>query len=135
MSSPTIYKSIFPPVRIPEESIFSHVLGSASRPNFADNLPAFIDAVSGKVVNRGQLRDQSLKFAYGLVGDGDAQILAKRGGPTFLRGDVIGIYRYVHGRSFNKYCVILGVDPCDTGLIRRRGSFTYPVVTYSSQLL
>lgn len=91
----TIYKSNFPSVKIPERSIFTHVLGPATHPKFSDNIPAFIDAVSGKVVSRGQLRDQALRLAYGLVGDVDAQLLAKRGGQSlsFVRGDVISIYR------------------------------------------
>jgi 4-coumarate--CoA ligase len=87
-----IYKSIYPDVHIPDESIFTHAL-PVNGP-YDDSLPAFIDAPSGKMITRGELRDNSLKFAYGLVGDN--QVLASKGGPKFARGDVIALYRQVN---------------------------------------
>ncbi|KAG8861521.1 hypothetical protein FRB91_006229 [Serendipita sp. 411] len=87
--SPTIYKSIYPDVEIPEQSIFTHVLPPQS-PRIPDSLPAFTDAPTGVTITRGELRDNALRFAAGLTGEN--AVLANRGGPTFVRGDVISIY-------------------------------------------
>ncbi|KIM28441.1 hypothetical protein M408DRAFT_329499 [Serendipita vermifera MAFF 305830] len=85
---PVIYKSTFPDVEIPRRSIFTHLLPTNSP--YADSLPAFIDAPTGKSVTRGELRDHALRFAYGLTGD--KQVLASRGGPQLARGDVVAIF-------------------------------------------
>ncbi|KAG8832077.1 hypothetical protein FRC17_002086 [Serendipita sp. 399] len=87
--SQTIYRSNYPDVVIPEQSIFTHVLPPPTS-QIPDSLPAFTDAPTGITITRGELRDNALRFAAGLVGE--HQVLASRGGPSFVRGDVISIY-------------------------------------------
>lgn len=86
-----IYKSTFPDVHIPEQSIFTHIFP----PNdpFNSSLPAIIDVQTDRTISRGEMREAALRFAAGLVGP--IQTLAARGGPSFARGDIIAIYRSV----------------------------------------
>lgn len=61
----TIYTSPYPPVQIPSKSIYSYLLPK-NEPNFEPSLPAFIDAPTGRVVSRGELRETTLQMAFGL---------------------------------------------------------------------
>lgn len=86
-----IYKSNYPDVEIPSQSIFTHVLPENGP--YAHNLPAFIDAPTEATLSRRQLRDAALRFAAGLV-DEHAVLRTKNpdGGPVLKRGDVVSIY-------------------------------------------
>jgi len=84
-----IYKSTFPDVEIPRQSIFTFLLSENSP--YPDSLPAFTDAPTGKTIARGELRSSALRLAHGLTSE--KQMLAARGGPRLARGDVIAIFR------------------------------------------
>lgn len=90
--APKIYKSTYPDVHIPDQSIFTHIFPENDR--FDRSLPAFIDVQTDCTVTRGEMRENSLCFAAGLVGPN--QVLAAHGGPSFVRGDVISIYRLAY---------------------------------------
>ncbi|EUC55217.1 4-coumarate-CoA ligase [Rhizoctonia solani AG-3 Rhs1AP] len=62
--SPRIYKSAYPDCIIPRESVFSKLF--PKKPEFDEALPAFIDAVNGRTLSRGDVKDLSLRLAYGL---------------------------------------------------------------------
>ncbi|KAJ1303693.1 hypothetical protein OPQ81_008118 [Rhizoctonia solani] len=64
MATIRIYKSAYPDRVIPRESIFSNLF--PKKPEFAESLPAFIDAVNGRTLSRGDVKDLSLRLAYGL---------------------------------------------------------------------
>lgn len=61
----TVYTSPYPPVHIPNQSVYSFLLPK-NDPRFDPSLPAFIDAPTGRVMSRGELRDTTLQMAYGL---------------------------------------------------------------------
>ncbi|KAL5639027.1 hypothetical protein ACGC1H_003414 [Rhizoctonia solani] len=62
--SPRIYKSAYSDCIIPRESVFSKLF--PKKPEFDEALPAFIDAVNGRALSRGDVKDLSLRLAYGL---------------------------------------------------------------------
>ncbi|CAE6398074.1 unnamed protein product [Rhizoctonia solani] len=64
MPSASIYKSAYPDCIIPRESVFSKLF--PKKPEFDEDLPAFIDAVTGRTLSRGDVKDLSLRLAYGL---------------------------------------------------------------------
>ncbi|ELU40892.1 AMP binding protein [Rhizoctonia solani AG-1 IA] len=64
MPSASIYKSAYPDCIIPRESVFSKLF--PKNPEFDEDLPAFIDAVTGRTLSRGDVKDLSLRLAYGL---------------------------------------------------------------------
>lgn len=61
----TIYTSPWPRVQIPNSSVYSFLLPK-NDPSFDPSLPAFIDAPTGRVLSRGELRDTTLQVAFGL---------------------------------------------------------------------
>ncbi|KAG7448159.1 AMP binding protein [Guyanagaster necrorhizus] len=71
-----IYPSSGPFVPIANRSVFTHLLNEDGNliGGYDANLPAYIDAVSGTALSRGQVRSLSLSFGYGLRNYG-----AKRG--------------------------------------------------------
>lgn len=82
----TIYTSPYPPVAVPNESIFTNL----ARTRFADfpaNSPAFIDAATGKTISRGEWRDLALSMAWGLRHE-----FPRIGGVSLQRGDVAMIF-------------------------------------------
>lgn len=67
----TIYTSSYPSIPIRRRSIFTHILGvSSSSPDtvgsFPASSPAFIDALSGTTISRGNLRSYALQLAFSL---------------------------------------------------------------------
>ncbi|CUA71783.1 AMP binding protein [Rhizoctonia solani] len=62
--SPRIYKSTYPDRTIPRESVFSKLF--PKNPEYDETLPAFIDALNGRTVSRGEVKALSLRLAYGL---------------------------------------------------------------------
>ncbi|CUA68067.1 hypothetical protein RSOLAG22IIIB_07742 [Rhizoctonia solani] len=62
--SPRIYKSAYPDRVIPRESVFSKLFPKI--PEYDETLPAFIDALNGRTVSRGEVKALSLRLAYGL---------------------------------------------------------------------
>ncbi|GJE94646.1 acyl--CoA ligase [Phanerochaete sordida] len=78
-----VYTSPLPARAYPAESLFTFLF----RTHFADHAPtaaAFIDAPSGAVLTRGELRDLSLEFAHGL-----RHAFARAGGVRLRRGDTV----------------------------------------------
>ncbi|CAE6452266.1 unnamed protein product, partial [Rhizoctonia solani] len=64
MSPVRIYKSAYSDRVIARESVFSKLFPKS--PEFDESLPAFIDAVTGRTFSRGDVKDLSLRLAYGL---------------------------------------------------------------------
>lgn len=82
----TIYKSPYPPVQVPQESLFTHLFGTHFF-NYPPSSPAFIDPTTGASVSRADLRDLCLSFAYGL-----RHAFREQGGVKLSRGDVVLIF-------------------------------------------
>lgn len=84
--APIVYRSPLPSVPLYTHSIFTHLFSSAD-PNdvggFNASLPAFIDAVTGTTLTRGQLRKLALALGYGLQ---------KHPTLSAKRGDTVMIY-------------------------------------------
>ncbi|KAF8586520.1 AMP binding protein [Ramaria rubella] len=74
---PRIYYSDVPDLHIPKRSIFTHVFSQG----FDAQLPAYIDAPTGKTLSRGGVRAQALQLAWGLK-----NILCQK------RGDTMAIF-------------------------------------------
>ena len=89
--APRIYTSRFPPTERPEQSVYSYVLPSAEDDPHLAKKPQFIDAATGLVLTRGELRTKTLEFAYGLRN----VLHARYGGPRLGRGDTILVFRCV----------------------------------------
>ncbi|KAJ7449083.1 AMP binding protein [Mycena galericulata] len=88
--SPTVYKSPFPDVDIPQSSIFTHLFASRTPAGgdvggFPGSTKAFIDAASGACITRQQLLDFSLRFGFGLR-------THPRTAPSAKRGNTVLIY-------------------------------------------
>lgn len=62
----TIYKSTFPDVFIPDQSLFTHIL--PEKDLYSRSLPASIDVQLENTINLGKMRDNALRLAAGLVG-------------------------------------------------------------------
>lgn len=81
-----IYTSPYPNVPVPEESVFTYLYRTRYH-QFPPTLAAFIDAVTGKTITRGGLRDIALSMAWGLRNE-----LPKLGGVQLQRGDVVMVF-------------------------------------------
>lgn len=81
----TIYTSPYEHVAIPDESIFTFLFESNTQ--FPGNTPAFIDAPSGRIVTRDELKQLSLSLGWGLLNH-----YAKLGGVSLKRGDTVMIF-------------------------------------------
>lgn len=84
--APTIYTSPVPSVPVASRSIFTHLFSSPSNdPNTIGGCPAsaaaFVDAASGTVITRGQLKLLALKLGYGIC---NHPTTASRRGDTVL---------------------------------------------------
>lgn len=86
MTTMKIYKSPYPPLPLPDDSVFTYIL-RARFGEHSPNHPAFIDASSGKVITRGELRDLALSMGWGLRNH-----FARAGGVSLARGDVVMIF-------------------------------------------
>ncbi|KAL5527262.1 hypothetical protein ACEPAG_6053 [Sanghuangporus baumii] len=84
--SPKIYKSILPPVEIPDVSVYSYLFPRVDK--YPENSPAFIDPDTGVTLTRGELRAKSRELAHGLRNT----LHAKFGGPKLARGDVVLVF-------------------------------------------
>ena len=82
----TIYTSPYPPVPVPNESIYTY-LAQTRYSEHAPDAPAFIDAASGKTISRGEWRELTLSLAWGM-----RHALPKLGGVAVTRGDVAMIF-------------------------------------------
>ncbi|PSR79484.1 hypothetical protein PHLCEN_2v7009 [Hermanssonia centrifuga] len=82
----TVYQSHFPPVPVPNESIFTNLCRTRFN-DFPPERPAFIDAASGTTITRRELRDLSLSMAWGLRNE-----LPRLGGIPLKRGDVAMVF-------------------------------------------
>jgi 4-coumarate--CoA ligase len=81
-----IYTSPYAPVPVANESIYTH-LAVTRFGEFPPEHPAYIDAVTGKTITRGEWRELTLSMAWGLRHE-----LHKLGGPMLQRGDVAMIF-------------------------------------------
>jgi len=81
----TIYTSPYDSVPTPDESIFTFLFETKN--NFPGDTPAFIDAPSGKVITRAQLKELALSLGWGLRNH-----FANLGGVPLNRGDTILIF-------------------------------------------
>ncbi|KAI0783030.1 AMP binding protein [Abortiporus biennis] len=81
-----IYTSHIPKQPIPEESVFTNIFSTRFN-NFPSTKPAFIDASTGRVLTRGELKDLSFQLGYGLRCQFPSQ-----GGYPLQRGDTIMIF-------------------------------------------
>jgi len=85
--APKIYTSSYPAVPTYNRSIFTHLFAPHKDPNnvgdYPGTLPAYVDAPTGTVLTRAQLKSLALKLGYGL-----------RNHPSFKakRGDTIMVY-------------------------------------------
>ena len=59
----TIYTSSSPTLQLPSESLWTFIFQTTRHD---PNLPAFIEAATGRVLSRGDLRNLSLEFAHGI---------------------------------------------------------------------
>jgi acyl-CoA synthetase (AMP-forming)/AMP-acid ligase II len=82
----SIYKSPYPSVAIPDESVFTFLFESKGS-RFPGNAPAFIDGLSGRVVSRLELKKLALSLAWGTRNQ-----FAALGGVPLTRGDTIMIF-------------------------------------------
>lgn len=80
-----IYKSQFPSIDLVERSIYTHILPEADP--YPLSTPAFIDAESGSIITRADLRRLSLELAWGLRNE-----LVSFGGPKLVRGDTVLVF-------------------------------------------
>lgn len=84
--APIIYTSPLPSIPLYAHSIFTHLF-SSSGPHeingFSASLPAFIDAITGTTITRGQLKQLALALGYGLQ---NHPVLSAK------RGDTVMIY-------------------------------------------
>ena len=60
---PTIYTSTFPNIDLVSESLWTYIFQTTRHD---PNLPAFIDAATGRILSRADLRNLSLEFAHGI---------------------------------------------------------------------
>jgi len=77
-----IYNSPFECPPIPNSSVFTHLFSSTSPRDVGghpSSSPAFIDAVTGITITRGQLRSLSLSLGYGLRNHPATSASSKRG--------------------------------------------------------
>ncbi|KIK15852.1 hypothetical protein PISMIDRAFT_16239 [Pisolithus microcarpus 441] len=70
--SEQVFRSSLPPVPLPRRSVFTHLLGTSPHiphlvGGFSASSPAFIDAVTGVTISRGQLRSLTLQLAHSLI--------------------------------------------------------------------
>ena len=81
----TIYASPLPKLVVPKRSTFTHIFGPDDP--FPPSSTALIDAPTGEVVTRAQLKRSILGFAWGVrIG------LSKLGGVNLKRGDTALIF-------------------------------------------
>lgn len=69
--APVIYTSAIPPVAIVNRSIFTHLFAASSADStsvggFPGSYPAFVDAPTGTIITRAQLKHLALSFAFGI---------------------------------------------------------------------
>lgn len=88
MASTTIYKSSWPSVSVPRESIFTHIFNNTEK---RDRV-AFIDATSGRKFTHGDVRDRALSLAHGLL----HEVHKKGSGLQLRRGDTIMVLSQNH---------------------------------------
>ena len=81
-----IYKSTFPSVPTPEESIFTHLF-TTTFAQYPSTLPAYTDAASGFTITRGELKQLAFSLGYGLRHE-----LARIGGVSLARNETIMIF-------------------------------------------
>ncbi|THH30871.1 hypothetical protein EUX98_g3331 [Antrodiella citrinella] len=79
----TVYKSSYPSIKVPEESLFSHLFNTRFL-DFPPSSYAFIDPNTDLKLTRGDLRDLCLSFGHGL-----RYTLRDLGGVHLGRGDVV----------------------------------------------
>lgn len=80
-----IHTSHFEPTPVPEVSLFTHLFPEVDP--FPGETPAFIDADTGRVVTRQQLREQSMQLGWSMRNN-----LVKLGGAPLKKGDVVMIF-------------------------------------------
>ncbi|THH07289.1 hypothetical protein EW145_g3470 [Phellinidium pouzarii] len=80
-----LYTSEFPPLHIPNTSIYTHLYPEKDR--HPESLPAYIDADSGGVLTRRDARCLTRDYAFGLRNE-----LASRGGTRLQRGNTVMIF-------------------------------------------
>ena len=81
-----IYQSLYPPVPLRDESIFTYLFQT----RFYEHPPsqaAYIDSATGKTVSRAELKDLALSVGWSLRNE-----LPKLGGVSLVRGDVVMIF-------------------------------------------
>ncbi|KAL5530601.1 hypothetical protein ACEPAF_6859 [Sanghuangporus sanghuang] len=81
-----IYKSILPPVEIPDVSVYSYLFPKVDK--YPESSPAFIDPDTQVTLTRGGLRAKTRELAHGLRNT----LHAKFGGPKLARSDVVLIF-------------------------------------------
>nr|WBR81425.1 4-coumaroyl-CoA ligase [Sanghuangporus baumii] len=81
-----IYKSILPPVEIPDVSVYSYLFPKIDK--YPESSPAFIDPDTGVTLTRGDLRAKTRELAYGLRNT----LHTKFGGPKLARSDVVLVF-------------------------------------------
>lgn len=86
MPEPIIYESDYPVPFLPQQSLFEYLMppapGVSPLPTWPAEQPLFIDGLDGRVLTRGQLRDNSLRLVGGLRSVG------------FKRGDTACIWSF-----------------------------------------
>lgn len=82
----TVYQSSFPPLKVPDESLFSHIFNTRFL-DFPSSSSAYIDPISGLRLTRGDLRDLCLSFGHGL-----RYTFWELGGIQLTRGDVVMVF-------------------------------------------
>ncbi|CAL1711280.1 unnamed protein product [Somion occarium] len=81
-----VYPSPYPPVEVTQESIFTYLFQTTFDKYPAD-ARAFVEASTGQAISRGQLKQLSLSFAYGI-----RDYFPKVGGISLKRGDVVMLF-------------------------------------------
>lgn len=85
--APRIYTSHVPDVPILNTSIFTRIFSSRGPSDvggFPGSMRAFVDAASGTVLTRAQLKNLALSFAYGLRDQPTTRPFAKRGDTVLI---------------------------------------------------
>lgn len=82
----SIYKSHLPNIDVPKHSVFEHIFPTTNDP-FPESSTALVDAITGEVTTRGQLKRAALTFAYGVRNS-----LTALGGTNLKRGDTALVF-------------------------------------------
>ena len=88
MTSPTVYKSAWPPVPIVQESVFTHIFKNTEK----QDLVAFIDAASGREFTQRDVRDRALSLGHGLL----HEVYKNGSGVQLRRGDTLMVFTQNH---------------------------------------